>query len=70
METSKKNSEKNENFEQSHSAEKCEREALWAFPTSTLIRNIEKIERGTLWRHQKIFRKRSHKAEKVAGKVS
>ena len=55
---------KNDNFEQSHSAEKSERGTLWDFQTSIMFQNIKKIEGGTLWYNQKIFEKKSHSAEK------
>ena len=55
---------KNDNFEQSHSAEKSERGTLWDFQTSIMFQNIKKIEGGTLWYNQKIFGKKSHSAEK------
>ena len=38
-------SDKNENFQQFHSAEK-NRTTLWDLLTSTLLQNIKKIERG------------------------
>ena len=37
---------KNDNFEQSHSAEKSERGTLWDFETSIMFQNIKKIEGG------------------------
>ena len=37
---------KNDNFEQSHSAEKSERGTLWDFQTSIMFQNIKKIEGG------------------------
>ena len=37
---------KNDNFEQSHSAEKSERGTLWDFQTSIMFQNIKKIEEG------------------------
>ena len=57
---------KNDNFEQSHSAEKSDLKGgtLWDFQTSIMFQNIEKIEGGTLWYNQKIFEKKSHSAEK------
>ena len=54
---------KNDNFEQSHSAEKSERGTLWDFQTSIMFQNIKKIEGGTLWYNQNIFKK-SLSAEK------
>ena len=33
---------KNDNFEQSHSAEKSERGTLWDFQTSNMFQNIKK----------------------------
>ena len=56
---------KNENFEQSHSAENSEkRGTFWDFSTFVLLQNIKKIKRRTLWGHLKNFEKKSHKAEK------
>ena len=48
---------KNDNFEQSHSAEKSERGTLWDFQTSIVLKYQKKIEEGTLWYNQKLFRK-------------
>ena len=39
---------KNDNFEQSHSAEKSEMGTLWDFQTSIMFQNIKKIE-GGIW---------------------
>ena len=55
---------KNDNFEQSHSAEKSERETLWDFQSSIMFQNIKKTEGGTLWYDKKfsinsIMRKQS-----------
>ena len=44
---------KNDNFEQSHSAEKSERETLWDFQSSIMFQNIKKTEGGTLWYDKK-----------------
>ena len=49
----------------SHSAEKCKRGTLWALLTYILLQNIKKLERGTLLRHEEIFEKKSHNAEKM-----
>ena len=49
---------KNENFEQSHSAENSEkRGTLWDFLTFVPLPNIKKIEKRTLWGHLKSFEK-------------
>ena len=45
---------KNDNFEQSHCAEKSERGALWDFQTSIMFQNIKKIDGY----NQKFFKKR------------
>ena len=67
LETLKKNLTKNENFEQSHSAEKCKGGALWAFLTSIQLQNMKKKLKGdplvTL-----IFLKKSHIAKNGGGK--
>ena len=55
---------KNENFEQSHSAENSEKRDTLGFSTFVLLQNIKKIERRTLWGDLKKFEKKSHKAEK------
>ena len=55
---------KNENFEQSHSAEKSKIRTLWGFQTSIMFQKIKKIEGGTLWYNRKIFEK-SHSAEEI-----
>ena len=55
---------RNDNFEQSHSAEKSERGTLWDFQTSIMFQNIKKNEGGTLWCNQKNFEKKSHSAKK------
>ena len=47
----------NDNFEQSHSAEKSERGTLWDFQTSYCVPKYQKIEGGTLWYNQKLFEK-------------
>ena len=56
---------KNENFEQSHSAENSEKrgDTLGFFNTLSVAK-YQKIERKTLWGHLKNFEKKSHKAEK------
>ena len=58
---------KNDNFEQSHSAEKSEKsergDAL-GFSNIYYVPKYQKIEGGTLWYNQKIFEKKSHSAEK------
>ena len=48
----------------SHSAKKCKRGTLWALLTYILLQNVKKLERGTLLRHEKKFRKKLHNAEK------
>ena len=50
---------KNENFEQSHTAENSEkRGTFWDFLTFVLLQNIKKNER-TFWGHLKNFEKKS-----------
>ena len=56
---------KNDNFEQSHSAKKFERETLWDFQTSIMFQNIKKIKLVTLWYNQKIFEKSLIVQEKI-----
>ena len=41
----------------SHSAEKCERGALWALLTYILLQNIKKLERGLFWDIKKFSKK-------------
>ena len=60
---SKKN--KNENFEQSHSTENCEKRGdPLGFFNILSVAKYQKIERRSLWGHLKNFEKKSHKAEK------
>ena len=47
---------KNDNFEQSHSAEKSERGTLWDFQTS-MFQNIKKIEGGPFGTIKKFSKK-------------
>ena len=47
----------------SHSAEKCKRGTLWYLLTYIQLQNI-KNSKGTLLRHSKTFRIKSHSAEK------
>ena len=55
---------KNENFEQSHSAENSEKRGdPLGFFNILSVAKYQKIER-TLWGHLKNFEKKSHKAEK------
>ena len=54
---------KNDNFEQSHSAEKSERGGLWDFQTSIMFQIIKKLKGDPLVQ-SKNFRKKSHSAEK------
>ena len=56
---------KNDNFEQSHSAKKFERETLWDFQTSIMFQNIKKMKLGTLWYNQKSFEKSLIVQEKI-----
>ena len=48
---------KNDNFEQSHSAEKSERGALWDFQTSIMFQNIQKNEGGPFGTIKKFSKK-------------
>ena len=57
---------KNDNFEQSHSAEKSERGTLWDFQTSIMFQNIKKIEGDTLWYNQKSRKKIQVKNTQIA----
>ena len=57
-------SDKNDNFEQSHSAEISEKGSLWDFQTSIMFQNIKKLKGGPFGSNQKIFEKKSHSAEK------
>ena len=60
----RKKKQKNENFEQSHSAENSEKRDPLGFLTFVQLQNIKKIERRTLWGHLKNFEKKSQKAKK------
>ena len=64
-------SQKNEIFEQCHSAEKCKRGDLWDFLTSIVLqhKNIETTEGGTLWCNPKKFKKSSIVPKKSGAKV-
>ena len=55
---------KNENFEQSHSAENSEKKDPLGFLTFVLLQNIEKNWKEDSLGTFKKFRKKSHKAEK------
>ena len=48
---------KNDNFEQSHSAEKSERGTLWDFQTFIMFQNIKKIEGGPFGTIKKFLKK-------------
>ena len=48
---------KNDNFEQSHSAEKSERGVPLGFSNIYYVPKYQKIEGGTLWHNQKNFEK-------------
>ena len=56
---------KNDNFEQSHSAEKSERGTLWDFQTSIMFQIIKKKLKGGPLVQSKNFQKKSHSAEKI-----
>ena len=60
---------KNDKFLQSHSVEKCKRGPFRLFQHSFSCKTPKKIEKGPFEVFKK-FQKKSHKAEKVAGKVS
>ena len=48
---------KNDNFEQSHSAEKSERGTLWDFQTSIMFQNIKKMKGGPFGTIRKFSKK-------------
>ena len=50
---------KNDNFEQSHSAEKSERGDPLGFSNIYYVPKYQKIEGGTPWYNQNIFEKKS-----------
>ena len=58
-----------EKFERSHSAEKVERGEPLRFFNIHSVANYQKIQVRALWRHRKIFEKKSHKAKK-GGRLS
>ena len=60
---------KNDNFEQSHSAEKSERgTTLWDFQTSTMFQNIKKLKGDPLVQ-SKNFRKKISVPKKIQVKT-
>ena len=52
-----KTSQKNEIFEQCHSADKCRRGTLWNFLTSIVLQNVETKEGGPFGAIQKVSKK-------------
>ena len=56
---------KNDNFEQSHSAEKSERGTLWDFQTSIMFQNIRKNEEGPFGTIRNFSKKRLMVPKKI-----
>ena len=65
----KKKNRKIRILSQSHSAEKLERGALWAFWNFNLLQNIKKLEGGDPLETKKNFEKKSHSAEKNSNPI-